>query len=819
MPSVDSNGPLLFLQQNNGNFYGEGLSVRRYTSPGSLQNYASESTQQEIVEAHMDDEYDEEDAAFCAEAEAFARKCDVHELAVKRLVEDLVEDDELEASAKLMSVPNGGLESSSVVEASEEASKEGNNRNSQEQSEVDEAADMASSPYAHIENTGSKTTATCGNDRAERNNSAHGDLPSENRTQHQANKRSGGNQNGKNSHHPVSKKRIQHVKLASHEKTSSRSPPSNNCNSPNPTSDRKLASKPGKVHANSVSSKRFTQEESKGQCLTENETTQSKVKEFARSRKPATGIDRRRALRDDESAVSSEFRSSNASHDNLESGPSLFKMAKRAIASGDKPQKALEYAMRAAKAYETAADGKPSLDLVMCLHVLAALHSSLGQFDEAVTVLENSLNMAMLKMGGQEHALAAFAGYMQLGDTLALTGKGEESLAAYCTGLEVQMGALGEKDPRVGETCRYLAEAHAQALQFDKAEELCQQALAIHKEHSVPASIEEATDRRLMGLIYNGKGQHEAALEQLVLASMALISNGRAVEVAAVDASIGDTYVLLGRLDEAVISYQKALKVLKASKGENHVAVASLYISLAQLYFKTGKLRESRAYCESALRIYTKQGGGHSLEEVATGLTEMAIIYESLNERELALSFLQKALAILETAPGQQSAVAGVEAQIGVFHYLHGNYADARDFFGKALSKLKASAEKNSPLFGIVLNQMGLACVQLSDIQMAVDIFEESRAILEAVCGLHHPDTLSVYSNLAGAYDALGRLDDAIAVLQYTLEAREDMHGLEDMEAEDERARLAELLKEAGRPKTRRYHSILDSTLETGAKC
>lgn len=812
MPSVDNNGPLLILQQNAGNFYAKSASFHSYASPGgSLQNYASESTGQEIVEAHIDDEYDEEDAAFCAEAEAFARKCDVHELAVRRLVEDLVEDDEMEASSKLVSVPLG--ESSSVMmETLEYETNEG----SHVERGNNEAVDLTSSPHAHMEKT--DLTIAASDSSPEGKSNSPDNLQINKRAQLKANKRLGHNQNGRNLQnpdHPVSKKRIQPMKEAAQEKPFTQSSPSNFSHSPNSTSTRKLLGKPSKAHFNSPSmSKRSIQEESKGQCLSESETAQSKVKEYVRTRKPVNGFDRRRVLRDDDSIGS---RNSSLGRENSDSGPALFKLAKRAIACGDKPQKALDYAMRAAKAYEVAAGGKPNLDLVMCLHVLAALHSSLGQYDEAVTILENSLNAATFKIGGQEHALAAFAGYMQLGDTLALIGKGEESLAAYQTGLEVQMGALGERDPRVGETCRYLAEAHAQALQFDKAEELCQQALEIHKEHSVPASVEEATDRRLMGLIYNGKGQHEVALEQLVLASMALITNGQAVEVAAVDASIGDTYVLLGRLEEAVVSYQKALKVLKAAKGESHVAIASLYISLAQLYLKTGKSREARAYCESALRIYTKQGGAHLLEEVATGLTEIAIIYESLNEHELALSFLQKALAILEGAPGQQSAVAGVEAQIGVFQYLHGDYADAHDYFRKAVAKLRSSAEKNSPLFGIVLNQMGLACVQLSDIQAAVGIFEESRTILEAVCGLHHPDTLSVYSNLAGAYDALGRLEDAIAVLQYTLEAREDMHGMAEMEVEDERARLAELMKEAGRPKIRRYQSILDSTIQTNA--
>jgi hypothetical protein len=60
-------------------------------------------------------------------------------------------------------------------------------------------------------------------------------------------------------------------------------------------------------------------------------------------------------------------------------------------------------------------------------------------------------------------------------------------------------------------------------------------------------------------------------------------------------------------------------------------------------------------------------------------------------------------------------------------------------------------------LFGIALNQMGLACVQRYAINEAADLFEEARTILEKEYGPYHPDTLGVYSNLAGTYDAMGR--------------------------------------------------------------
>ena len=60
---------------------------------------------------------------------------------------------------------------------------------------------------------------------------------------------------------------------------------------------------------------------------------------------------------------------------------------------------------------------------------------------------------------------------------------------------------------------RYLVEAHVQALQFDEAEKLCRAALEIHREHSAPASLEEASDRRLMALILDAKGSRCAKFD------------------------------------------------------------------------------------------------------------------------------------------------------------------------------------------------------------------------------------------------------------------------------------------------------------------
>lgn len=449
--------------------------------------------------------------------------------------------------------------------------------------------------------------------------------------------------------------------------------------------------------------------------------------------------------------------------DNPDLGPFLLKQTRDMISSGENPQRALELALRAMKSFEKCSDGTPSLEMVMCLHVLAAIYSNLRQYDQAIPLLERSIDIPVIE-DGQDHALAKFAGCMQLGDTYAMMGQIENSILFYTAGLEIQRQVLGETDPRFGETCRYVAEAHVQALQFDDAEKLCQMALDIHRESGLPASLEEAADRKLMGLICDSKGDYESALEHYVLASMALAANGQEIDVASIDCSIGDAYLSLARYDEAVFSYQKALTVFKSTKGEGHPTVAYVFVRLAELYNKIGKFRESKSYCENALRIYTKPNPGIPSEEIASGLIDVSAIYQSMNELEQALKLLKKALKTFGDAPGQQNTSAGIEAQMAVMYYMMGKYSESYKTFKSAVTKFRGSGEKKSALFGIALNQMGLACVQCYSINEAAELFEESRTILEKEYGPYHPDTLGVYSNLAGTYDAMGRYSSILTI-------------------------------------------------------
>ena len=80
------------------------------------------------------------------------------------------------------------------------------------------------------------------------------------------------------------------------------------------------------------------------------------------------------------------------------------------------------------------------------------IYSSLGWFEEAISVLERAIQVPNPPRGA-DHELTAFSNHMQLGDMFLMLSQVDWSIACYEEGLKIQIEALGDTDPCVGETC------------------------------------------------------------------------------------------------------------------------------------------------------------------------------------------------------------------------------------------------------------------------------------------------------------------------------------------------------------------------------
>lgn len=119
-------------------------------------------------------------------------------------------------------------------------------------------------------------------------------------------------------------------------------------------------------------------------------------------------------------------------------------------------------------------------------------------------------------------------------------------------------------------------------MEVDEAEDLCRKMFKVHGTRA----HDEATNYQLLALVLEAKGDYESALECLLLASSATLDNGEAAAAATIDVSIGNTYLCLGRFDDAAFSYRKALAGLRSTRGDDHPSVASVLVRLADLHHR-----------------------------------------------------------------------------------------------------------------------------------------------------------------------------------------------------------------------------------------
>ncbi|XP_031486702.1 protein KINESIN LIGHT CHAIN-RELATED 3-like [Nymphaea colorata] len=510
----------------------------------------------------------------------------------------------------------------------------------------------------------------------------------------------------------------------------------------------------------------------------------------------------------------------------------FFSAAHSLHLSGDDPHKAHRYAEKAVRILDS--NSTSGLQLITSLHLAAATLTRLGRCKEAIHLLRRSVSISTASPDDPNCAHASFSGFMQLGDTYFAIGRYASAMECYESGLSVQKQALGDSDVRVAETCVYLAESYLQLLKLKEAEELCGEALAIQDGVSV---------RRVIGLVQIAKGEYETALDHLLLAvatlsslsssspsqstssssSSASSSLSSIVECAFLDAIIGEAYLALGRFDEAELAYHKGLAAFVLVYGEDHTSVGSLYVSLADLYLKRGSFNDAKLYCEKALLVYAEQMERHQddgidgcrQEEIGVGLSRVASLFESMGEVKHAVSLLEKARGMMGSSPDEGSVVvAGVEAQIGLLQLMSRSYEDAYAYLGSAVARHRAMAGgERSLVLAALLNQRGVACVGLGAIWEAAEAFEESMRIFERVSGAHNVDTLDVCLNLAGAYDAMGRGDDAINLLERVVDEEENRLGTAHPDVEHTRQWLADMLKEAGRSRSRKAHTLKDLLL------
>ncbi len=98
-------------------------------------------------------------------------------------------------------------------------------------------------------------------------------------------------------------------------------------------------------------------------------------------------------------------------------------------------------------------------------------------------------------------------------------------------------------------------------------------------------------------------------------------------------------------------------------------------------------------------------------------------------------------------------------------------------------------------------NNLAQAYLAADRLDEAIPLFERTLKLRDAKLGVEHHDTIAARANLAEAYLAAGRVEEAIGLLEPTLKLREAKLGIEHHDTIAARANLAEAYLAAGRVK------------------
>lgn len=437
-------------------------------------------------------------------------------------------------------------------------------------------------------------------------------------------------------------------------------------------------------------------------------------------------------------------------------GAACFEAAERLDSIGHQDlDRALAFAFRALQFFERK-DGGWSVSVAKVLRLMGSISCKMMRFNDSLESLNTAaqiLDALRRENSRDDDALkASVAVQLQLSSTKTAMGRRREALINLRKSLDLKRSILEHTSREMGAAYKDLAEAYVVVLDFDEALPLALRALEIYGEQFGEYSAEVVQIRRLLGVIYTGLGENDEALEQNELSRRVLESLSLDEELLQVGIDAANILIELGRLDQA-ISYLKW--VIQKTDKECETR-ASVLISMAQALCNQEKFGDSRRCLEIASGILDKKELV-SPTKVSEAYAEISLIYETMNDFEIALSLMKKALAILQELPQVQHLEGSISMRIGWLLLLTKRVPQSIPYLESAAEKLKDCFGPKHFGLGFVYKHLGQAYLDMDHPQSAAKVLVLAKDIIDESFGLQHEDAIDTCQCLANAYGAMGR--------------------------------------------------------------
>lgn len=172
-------------------------------------------------------------------------------------------------------------------------------------------------------------------------------------------------------------------------------------------------------------------------------------------------------------------------------------------------------------------------------------------------------------------------------------------------------------------------------------------------------------------------------------------------------------YRAAGDYTQALRYYRQALQIYDGLLQPDDYRYAGLYNNMSILLEKMAENEEAISYAEKALAIIEKLEGGEM--ETATTLTNLALIYFKVSKPEKAKELLEQALALFEKSGENTDAhYSGALAGVGEAYYHMQDYEKALKYYEKALTEVQKHFGENMS-YAVLCENCAAVCERLGN--------------------------------------------------------------------------------------------------------
>jgi tetratricopeptide (TPR) repeat protein/tRNA A-37 threonylcarbamoyl transferase component Bud32 len=331
------------------------------------------------------------------------------------------------------------------------------------------------------------------------------------------------------------------------------------------------------------------------------------------------------------------------------------------------------------------------------------------------------------------------------------------------------------------------------------AQEILDQGAETLDEGLLDEPLVRAKLQRTIGWVYFELGDYEKArrLSEAALGAHAALRNPHPLENAQCLSNLGSIAWAQGRLDEAVISYERCLDIQSDHLDSDDPLMAKTFNNLALAYAAVGRGGEAEALYRRAIRIMEATFGPDH-PDVARPLNSLANLLRSTGDLKQAEVLLLRAIEIEEARPEKHPSLGSCYHNLGNVRRDLGRLAEAEVSYRASGDLLEEVLGSKHPHLAVNRRILAGLCVDQSRFGDAEPLYLQALAIREDVYGPDHAATLQVLEDLSELYLAWGRPQMAIPHLQRQIAVRTRTNGPSDAEVLSATKRLASAFRSAG---------------------